>query len=432
MLFRSRLVAITGVGSVAVSALVVLLLAMEFLADRQPLTSTIYTWISVGGFNPAVSFYVDGLTLTMLSVITGVGLLIHIYSSLFMLDDADYSRFFSYMNLFVSAMLVLVLADNLLLLFVGWEGVGLCSYLLVGFWHDNSANGAAARKAFIVTRVGDTAMALGMFILFLHLGTLDFEPMTAKALALWPEGDTMLTIACLLLLGGAVGKSAQLPLQTWLPDAMAGPTPVSALIHAATMVTAGVYLIARTHDLFLLSPVALNAVAVVGAATLLMAAFTAMTQHDIKRILAYSTISQLSYVVLGAAIATKMAAEGAALHIVMHAVGKITLFFVAGAIYVQAHITKISQLDGQGPEMKLVFAAFFIGAMSIIGIPPAGGSWSKFMLMVGAADAGMVMVLIVLGVSSLLNIYYLLDPVARAFFKPKAKEVKIDWHPLTV
>ena len=166
--------------------------------------------------------------------------------------------------------------------------------------------------------------------------------------------------------------------------------------------------------------------------TILASSCVAITKDDLKARLAYSTISQLSYVVLGAAIATKMAAEGAALHIVMHAVGKITLFFVAGAIYVQAHITKISQLDGQGPEMKLVFAAFFIGAMSIIGIPPAGGSWSKFMLMVGAADAGMVMVLIVLGVSSLLNIYYLLDPVARAFFKPKAKEVKIDWHPLTV
>ncbi len=380
-----RLVAITGVGSVAVSALVVLLLAMEFLADRQPLTSTIYTWMSVGGFNPAVSFYVDGLTLTMLSVITGVGLLIHIYSSLFMLDDADYSRFFSYMNLFVSAMLVLVLADNLLLLFVGWEGVGLCSYLLVGFWHDNSANGAAARKAFIVTRVGDTAMALGMFILFLHLGTLDFEPMTAKALALWPEGSTMLTIACLLLLGGAVGKSAQLPLQTWLPDAMAGPTPVSALIHAATMVTAGVYLIARTHDLFLLSPVALNAVAVVGAATLLMAAFTAMTQHDIKRILAYSTISQIGYMFLALGVG---AWASGVFHLMTHAFFKALLFLGAGAVvYSLHHEHDIFKMGGLRKKLPVAFWSFLIGSAALAALPFTSGFYSKDAILLAAYDS---------------------------------------------
>ena len=383
--FPKPLVAVTGVGSITISALLVLLLALEFLSDRQPLTATIYTWISVGGFNPAVSFYVDGLTLTMLSVITGVGLLIHIYSSLFMLDDDDYSRFFSYMNLFVSAMLVLVLADNLLLLFVGWEGVGLCSYLLVGFWHDNPANGAAARKAFIVTRVGDTAMALGMFILFLHLGTLDFEPMTANAMATWPEGSSILTIACLLLLGGAVGKSAQLPLQTWLPDAMAGPTPVSALIHAATMVTAGVYLIARTHELFLLSPVALNTVAVVGAATLLMAAFTAMTQHDIKRILAYSTISQIGYMFLALGVG---AWASGVFHLMTHAFFKALLFLGAGAVvYSLHHEHDIFKMGGLRKKLPVAFWSFLIGSAALAALPFTSGFYSKDAILLAAYDS---------------------------------------------
>ena len=379
------LVALTGVGSVAISAFVVLLVALEFLADRQPMTATIYTWISVGGFNPAVSFYVDGLTLTMLSVITGVGLLIHIYSSLFMLDDDDYSRFFSYMNLFVSAMLVLVLADNLLLLFVGWEGVGLCSYLLVGFWHNNSANGAAARKAFIVTRVGDTAMALGMFVLFLHLGTLDFEPMISNALVVWPEGSSILTIACLLLLGGAVGKSAQLPLQTWLPDAMAGPTPVSALIHAATMVTAGVYLIARTHDLFLLSPFALNAVALVGAVTLLMAAFTAMTQHDIKRILAYSTISQIGYMFLALGVG---AWASGIFHLMTHAFFKALLFLGAGAVvYSLHHEHDIFKMGGLRKKLPVAFWSFLIGSAALAALPFTSGFYSKDAILLAAYDS---------------------------------------------
>ncbi len=293
-------VAILGVGSVGLSALIVFSIVFTWLnsGPQAPYVQTITSWINVGGFNPQISFHLDGLSLTMMSVITGVGFLIHVYSSLFMEDDEDYSRFFSYMNLFVCAMLILVLADNLLLLYLGWEGVGLCSYLLVGFWHEDPNNGAAARKAFVVTRIGDTAMALGLFLLFMHLGTLQIQPMLEAATQTWVTGDSIPTIAALLLLGGAVGKSAQLPLQTWLPDAMAGPTPVSALIHAATMVTAGVYLIARTHELYLLAPTAQTAVAVVGLATLLMAAFTALTQTDIKRILAYSTISQIGYMFL--------------------------------------------------------------------------------------------------------------------------------------
>ena len=380
-----RPVAIVGVGSVGLSALIVAVTLIEFLSTGESFSVNVYTWMNVAGFAPAVSFHIDGLTLTMMCVITGVGLLIHIYSSLFMLEDEDYSRFFAYMNLFVAAMLVLVMADNLLLLFVGWEGVGLCSYLLVGFWHDDPANGAAARKAFIVTRIGDTAMALGLFLLYLHLGTLDIDPMVAKATELWPAGDPILTIACLLLVGGAVGKSAQLPLQTWLPDAMAGPTPVSALIHAATMVTAGVYLIARTHELFLLSPVTLHAVAIIGAVTLLMAAFTALTQHDIKRILAYSTISQIGYMFLALGVG---AWSSGIFHLVTHAFFKALLFLAAGAVIFSLHHEhNIFKMGGLRKHLPVAFWSFIIGSAALTALPLTSGFYSKDAILLAAYES---------------------------------------------
>ena len=380
-------VALVGVGSVGISTLVVLLIGIEYFAPgpATAYTVNIYTWMNLGGFSPGVSFHIDGLTLTMMSVITGVGLLIHIYSSLFMLDDADYSRFFAYMNLFVSAMLLLVMADNLLLLFVGWEGVGLCSYLLVGFWHADPANGAAARKAFIVTRVGDTAMAIGIFLLFLHLGSLDIQAMVAKAAASWQTGNSIATLACLLIVGGAVGKSAQLPLQTWLPDAMAGPTPVSALIHAATMVTAGVYLIARLHELFLLSPVAINTVAVIGAITLLMAACTAMTQHDIKRILAYSTISQIGYMFLALGVSAWAAGI---FHLMTHAFFKALLFLGAGAvIYSLHHEHDIFKMGGLRKHLPVAFWSFLIGSAALAALPLTSGFFSKDAILLAAYDS---------------------------------------------
>ena len=377
-----KAVALVGIGSIAISALITVFVGKSLLGNNIPLSAEIYTWINVGGFAPAVSFYVDGLTLTMISVITGVGLLIHIYSSEFMWDDKDYSRFFSYMNLFVSAMLVLVLADNLLLLFVGWEGVGLCSYLLVGFWHEDPANGAAARKAFIVTRIGDAAMAIGLFILFHQLGTLDFIPLAIAAQEVWPNGSTMLTIACLLLLGGAVGKSAQLPLQTWLPDAMAGPTPVSALIHAATMVTAGVYLIARTHDLFLLSPTALHTVAVVGGMTLIVAAFTAMTQNDIKRVLAYSTISQIGYMFLALGVG---AWASSVFHLMTHAFFKALLFLGAGAVIFSLHHEhNILKMGGLRTRLPVAFWSFMIGSAALAALPLTSGFYSKDAILLSA------------------------------------------------
>ena len=293
--------AVIGVGSIAASAVISILITWKFLAFPPPgdsYTQVLWTWIDVAGFRPQIAFYLDALSLIMTLVVTFVSFLIHLYSAEFMIESEGYTRFFAYMNLFVASMVTLVLADNLLLLYLGWEGVGLCSYLLIGFWYTDPANGLAARKAFIVTRIGDTAMIIGLFLLFRHLGTLHIQELMHRAAEQWPAGSALPIAAAALLLGGAVGKSAQLPLQTWLPDAMAGPTPTSALIHAATMVTAGVYLIARTHVLFTLAPPVQFAVAVIGAATLLLAGFSALTQSDIKRVLAYSTISQIGYMFL--------------------------------------------------------------------------------------------------------------------------------------
>src|SRR5580700_9147021 len=289
MLFGSRLsrnsAALVGAGSIGLSALITILIAISFFStppSGNAYTQVLWTWINVAGFEPQIGLYLDALSLVMVLVVTFVGFLIHVYSTEFMIEDEGYSRFFAYMNLFVASMLTLLLANNLLLLYLGWEGVGLCSYLLIGFWYCDPTNGRAARKAFIVTRIGDSAMMLGLFLLFTQLGTLSIQELMQRASQQWQVGSTYAVAAALLLLGGAVGKSAQLPLQVWLPDAMAGPTPTSALLHAATMVTAGVYLIARTHVLFSLAPAAQFAVAIVGAATLLLAGFSALTQYDLK------------------------------------------------------------------------------------------------------------------------------------------------------
>lgn len=379
-----NVVAFLGAGSVGLAAVIVASIFIEFSQHAQPFSVHLWTWMHVGNFAPEFAFYVDQLTLVMMSVITGVGFLIHVYSTEFMQDDSDYSRYFAYMNMFVAAMLILVLADNLLLLYLGWEGVGVCSYLLVGFWYQNPENGAAARKAFVVTRVGDTAMALGLLLLFTHLGTLKIQPMLQAANAVWAVGDTLPTIAALLLLGGAVGKSAQLPLHTWLPDAMAGPTPVSALIHAATMVTAGVYLIARTHDVFLLSPDALLVVAWVGLLTLLLAAFTALNQHDIKRILAYSTISQIGYMFLALGVG---AWSASIFHLMTHAFFKALLFLGAGAvIHCLHHEHDIFKMGGLRTRLPVVFWSFLIGAAALAALPLTSGFFSKDPILLSAFD----------------------------------------------
>jgi NADH-quinone oxidoreductase subunit L len=392
-LFGGRLgrrgVSLVGVGSVGASAVVAILATLGFLAAPPAggaFTSRLWTWWSVGGLAPGIAFTLDPLAIVFTLVVTVVGFLIHLYSTEYMAGDEGYARFFACMNLFVSSMLILVLADNLPLLYLGWEGVGLCSYLLIGFWYRDPANGRAARKAFLVTRVGDTAMALGLFLLFTHLGTLHIGETMNRAVSAWPVGSGLATAAALLLLGGAVGKSAQLPLQTWLPDAMAGPTPVSALIHAATMVTAGVYLIARTHALFMLSPVAMTVVAVVGALTLLLAGCSALVQTDIKRVLAYSTISQIGYMFLALGVG---AWSAAILHFMTHAFFKALLFLGAGAVILALrHEQAIAKMGGLRRSLPVVFWTFLIGGASLAALPlVTSGFYSKDAILWAAWNA---------------------------------------------
>jgi NADH-quinone oxidoreductase subunit L len=376
-------IAFVGAGSVGMSALLSVLMTIEFTSGPlkgHEFVQTLWTWIEVDGFVSAVSLLIDPLSLIMILVITIVGFFIHLYSVEFMLDEEGYSRFFAYMNLFVGSMLTLVLADNLLLLYIGWEGVGLCSYLLIGFWYTEPANGKAARKAFIMTRIGDTAMALGLFLLFTNLGTLNIQILMQSAPKQWAPGSSTAVLAAALLLGGALGKSAQLPLQVWLPDAMAGPTPVSALIHAATMVTAGVYLIARTHVLFTLAPVVQNALAIIGAATLLIAGCSALAQRDIKRVLAYSTISQVGYMFLALGVG---AWSAAIFHLMTHAFFKALLFLGAGVVILaQNHEHDMFKMGGLRKKLPLTFWAFLIGAASLSALPLAtAGFYSKDLIL---------------------------------------------------
>ncbi|RDV14210.1 NADH-quinone oxidoreductase subunit L [Pontibacter diazotrophicus] len=381
VLFGNRisrgLVTAIGAGSVGISAAITLLLGIEYLSSQPAYYhQEVWNWFNVAGFNPSIAFHLDALSMVFIFVITFVGFLIHVYSTEYMAEDADYSRFFACMNLFVGSMLVLVMADNLLLLYLGWEGVGLCSYLLIGFWYKEPANGYAARKAFIITRVGDTAMAIGLFMLFQAFGTLHIQTISTEAVQLWDTGAQMAVIIAFLLLGGAVGKSGQLPLQTWLPDAMAGPTPVSALIHAATMVTAGVYLIARMHVIFELAPVAMMAVAAIGAVTLLIAGFAALTQYDLKRVLAYSTISQIGYMFLALGVG---AWSAGVFHFMIHAFFKALLFLCAGAIILALHHEQdMRKMGGLRTSMPVVFWTFLIGAASLAAFPlVSAGFYSK-------------------------------------------------------
>jgi NADH-quinone oxidoreductase subunit L len=368
-----------GVGSVGMAALISAGIIVQFLLNPPEggaYTQAMWQWMSVGDFAPQFALRVDGLSLTMLGVVTGVGFLIHLFASWYMQGEDGFARFFSYMNLFVASMLFLVLGDNLLFLYFGWEGVGLSSYLLIGFWYKDAANGAAARKAFVVTRVGDTFMAIGLFLLFQNLGTLDIQQILQLAPQHFTSGDPTVTLIAFLLLGGAVGKSAQLPLQTWLPDAMAGPTPVSALIHAATMVTAGVYLIARTHVLFELAPSAQEAVGVVGALTLLLAGFTALVQTDIKRVLAYSTMSQIGYMFLALGAG---AWSAAIFHLMTHAFFKALLFLSAGAVILACHHEQdIRKMGGLRKSLPLVFWCFVVGGGALVAFPyVTAGFYSK-------------------------------------------------------
>jgi NADH-quinone oxidoreductase subunit L len=379
-----------GAGTVSLAAIIVILSGIQFL--QNPPVDGVYKqllwqWFSTANLSVSISLRVDALSLVFIFIITFVGTLIHIYSAAFMRRDHDYARFFACMNLFVCAMLLLVMADNLVLLYLGWEGVGLCSYLLIGFWYEVPANSNAANKAFLVTRIGDTAMLIGLFLLFKELGTLDIPAILQQSPRHFTQGASNITLIALLLLAGGMGKSAQLPLQTWLPDAMAGPSPVSALIHAATMVTAGVYLIARMHVLFQLSPVAMSVTATIGALTLFIAGCSAMVQTDIKRILAYSTISQIGYMFLALGVG---AWSAAIFHCFTHAFFKALLFLAAGAVIEALHHEhNIFRMGGLKNKMPVVFYTFLAGAAALSALPfISAGFYSKDQILWYAWSSG--------------------------------------------
>ncbi len=377
--FSENLSALIGVGSVGLSALTSAWVILQFHTNPPAdgvFNQLLWQWMSVDGFAPNFALHLDGLSVTMLGVVTGVGFLIHLFASWYMRGENGYSRFFAYTNLFIASMLFLVLGDNLLFLYFGWEGVGLCSYLLIGFYYSERKNGNAALKAFVVTRIGDVFLAFGLFILVVQLGTLNIQELLALAPQRFSVGDPWIVLATLALLGGAVGKSAQLPLQTWLADAMAGPTPVSALIHAATMVTAGVYLIARTHGLFLLAPEVLHLVGIIGALTLVLAGFAALVQTDIKRILAYSTMSQLGYMFLALGVG---AWDAAIFHLMTHAFFKALLFLASGAVIVACHHEQnIFNMGGLWKKLPLAYASFIVGGSALAALPlVTAGFYSK-------------------------------------------------------
>ena len=360
--------AIIGAGSVGLSALVALIAGIGFVNNGStPVVQNLWTWFSVGDFAPGISLHLDGLSLLMMGMVTGVGFLIHIFATWYMRGEEDFARFFSYFNLFVASMLVLVLGDNLALLFLGWEGVGLCSYLLIGYYYQKPEHGFAAIKAFTVTRVGDVFLLIALFLLFQQFGTLHIGTIVAEAPKVLALDHNLALWTSLMLFLGAAGKSAQIPLQTWLADAMAGPTPVSALIHAATMVTAGIYLCCRMFSVFEMTPEVMQFISITGAVTLLVAGFAALVQTDIKRILAYSTMSQLGYMFM--AVGAE-AYQAGLFHMLAHAFFKALLFLSSGAVILAYHHEQnIFKMGGLYHKNKFLFACFAVGGGALAAIP---------------------------------------------------------------
>ncbi|HEY9166302.1 MAG TPA: NADH-quinone oxidoreductase subunit L [Candidatus Kryptonia bacterium] len=380
-----KVVGLIGSATIALSfacAVVILIDLLGEPAGQRNHIFNLYTWIAAGGISASVSYLIDPLSIVMLLVVTGVSFLIHVYSIGYMHGDRGCFRFFTYLNLFVFSMLNLILADNFLLMFLGWEGVGLCSYLLIGFWYDRKFEGVgitwtgdAGMKAFIVNRIGDFAFLIGMFLILVNFGTFNFDTVFGTAASHFATGDTTVTWIAILLFIGATGKSAQIPLYIWLPDAMAGPTPVSALIHAATMVTAGVYMIARSAVIFALAPSAMMLVAIVGAVTAIYAASMGLVQNDIKKVLAYSTISQLGYMFLAVGVG---AFSAGVFHLMTHAFFKALLFLGAGAIIHALHENQdLRNMGGLKSLMPGTHKTFLLACLAIAGLPPLAGFFSK-------------------------------------------------------
>lgn len=389
-------------GSVGLSFLCTIGVFITILRSGAAREVIAYQWIFGGDLNINLAYLVDPLTCVMLLVVTGVGFLIHVYSVGYMHGEAGFTRFFTYMNLFMVSMLLLVMGNNYVVLFIGWEGVGLCSYLLIGYYYDKVSAAKAATKAFVVNRIGDAGFLLAIFLVFVNFKTLDYTKVFAQLGQLSPE---MATAIALCLLIGAVGKSAQLPLYTWLPDAMEGPTPVSALIHAATMVTAGVYMIVRNHAIFDLSPTAMGIVGIIGGCTALFAATIGLVQTDIKRVLAYSTVSQLGYMFLGVGIG---AYSAAVFHLMTHAFFKALLFLSAGSvIHALSGEQDIRKMGGLATKIPWTYKLFLIGTVAIAGIPPLAGFWSKDEIMAHAFTHHQYLLYGMAAIGALLTSFYM-------------------------
>ena len=407
-------VAAPGLSLVLSAALFFKLLALD--PGQRLVQQTLFSWIPIGSLQLNVAFLLDPLSAVMILVVSGVGFLIHVYSIGYMAHDPGIKRFFIYLNLFMFSMLTLVLADNLILLFIGWEGVGLCSYLLISFWFTKKSATDAGNKAFIVNRIGDFGFLLGGFILFWTAGTLQFTELAAKAPQVFVLGGGAVTAATLLLFFGATGKSAQIPLYIWLPDAMEGPTPVSALIHAATMVTAGVYLLVRLNFLFILAPTTMLVVAIVGCATAFVAATIGLAQNDIKRVLAYSTVSQLGYMMMACGVA---AFTAGIFHLMTHAFFKALLFLGSGSvIHAMSNEQDMRRMGGLRQSLPTTYKTFLAGTLAIAGIPLFSGFFSKDEILWQAfsSDHGHVVFWLVGVITAALTAFYMFRLVYLTFF----------------
>jgi len=402
-----------GPGTILLSFILSSVVFINYHHLAAPLSCHLFNWISIGTLNIPFEFLVDPLSELMLLIVTGVGFVIHVYSIGYMKDDPGFNRFFAYMNLFVFSMLLLVMGANYPIMFIGWEGVGLCSYLLIGFWFKNHENNDAGKKAFIMNRIGDLGFLLGMFLIFTTFQSLSFGQVFSQAKTLPVGNETIIAITMLLFIG-AVGKSAQIPLYTWLPDAMAGPTPVSALIHAATMVTAGVYMVARSNILYVLAPATMAVIGITGLATALFAASIAIFQNDIKKVLAYSTISQLGYMFVGLSVG---AFTGAMFHLTTHAFFKALLFLGAGCvIHAMGGEQDIRKMGGLKVVLPKTYWTFLIATLAIAGIPPLSGFFSKDEILSHLYEHSSVMwIIAVLG--SLMTAFYMFRLLFLTFFK---------------
>lgn len=394
--------------------------------NNRIITVPLFNWITSGSLNISAAYLVDPLSLTMCLIITGVGFLIHIYSIGYMHGDKGFARFFAFLNLFIFAMLNLVLGDNLLLMFLGWEGVGLCSYLLIGFFYEKKFAGDAANKAFWVNRIGDFGFMLAMFFIFINFGSLNFLQIFA-AIPGTVVTTSVFTIITLLLFVGATGKSAQIPLYIWLPDAMAGPTPVSALIHAATMVTAGVYMIARTSALFAMAPISMNVVLIIGCATAFMAATIAVAQNDIKKILAYSTVSQLGFMFMAMGIG---AFSTGIFHVMTHAFFKALMFLAAGSVIHGMHEEQdVTKMGGLKNKMKITFLTFLMGGIAISGIPPFSGFFSKDEILSKLFFSGNYVIFAFGLLTAFMTAFYVFRLISLTFYcKPRYDEAHVHPH----